>query len=231
MLSTSGLQDTGVALGGPGAGLVLLVALLACACGAGVSAAAPGERTVVEEWSSVKPPPPPELKAVRVDPKTTALLILDIETRTVDPARRPRAVASVPAIRGLLERARDKGAAVVYSTTGKSSPTDILPEVAPRPGEPSVKASVDKFFGTGLEDLLRERGAKRVIVVGTAAEGAVLNTATGAALRGLEVIVPVDGISSSDLYAEQYVCWHLLNAPGVRGLVTLSTIGQIDFGP
>ena len=33
---------------------------------------------VTTEWTTVKPPPVPELKPIRVDPKTTALLVLDL---------------------------------------------------------------------------------------------------------------------------------------------------------
>ena len=36
---------------------------------------------ITTEWASVKPPPVPQLKAATVDPKTTALLILDLNTR------------------------------------------------------------------------------------------------------------------------------------------------------
>ena len=32
---------------------------------------------IIAEWASVKPPAAPELKPVTVDPKTTALLVLD----------------------------------------------------------------------------------------------------------------------------------------------------------
>ena len=106
-----------------------------------------------------------------------------------------------------------------------------MPPVAPTKDDPVVRASVDKFFKTDLESILQAKGIQRVILVGTAAEGAVLNTAVAAAIRGLEVIVPVDGLSSSELYAEQYVCWHLLNAPGTRGKVTLTKMALIDFGP
>jgi nicotinamidase-related amidase len=68
-----------------------------------------------------------------------------------------------------------------------------------------------------------------VVIVGTAAEGAVLHTATGAALRGLQVVVPLDGMTSATLYAEQYTAWHLLNAPGTKGKVTLTLFGLIGF--
>jgi nicotinamidase-related amidase len=184
----------------------------------------------MDAWKTIEAPPPPELKPVSVDPKTTALLILDIESRTTNMERRPRAVASVPRIWKLLFTARAKGVAVVYSLTSKGTPDTILPEVAPKPGEAVVQSSVDKFFKTDLEAILKEKGIKTVVIVGTAAEGAVLHTATAAAMRQFDVIVPVDGMSSSEMYAEQYVCWHLLNAPGSRKRTTLTRIGMIDFG-
>jgi hypothetical protein len=36
-----------------------------------------GAATIIDEWSAVEAPPPPSLQAVSVDPKTTALLVLD----------------------------------------------------------------------------------------------------------------------------------------------------------
>lgn len=186
------------------------------------------EDTVIEEWSKVKVPPAPEIKEVSVDVKTTALLILDIEKVTTHD-KRPRAVASVPRIAKLLAEARKNGMTVAYSTTTRGTPEDILPEVKPEKGEAVVKSSVDKFYNTDLEKILKDKGIKTVIIVGTAAEGAVMNTSTGAAVRGFEVIVPVDGLSSTEIYAEQYVCWHLMNAPAVRGKVTLTKIGMIKM--
>ncbi len=46
---------------------------------------------VIAEWGSVKVPPPPELKDVTVDPKTTALLLLDFNKQTCNAERRPAA--------------------------------------------------------------------------------------------------------------------------------------------
>jgi nicotinamidase-related amidase len=182
-----------------------------------------------EEWAKIKAPPPPKLEAVEVDPNTTALLILDIEELTTNMERRPRAVASVPRIAGLVARAREAGMPVAYSLTGRGTPETIIKEVAPEPGEAIVQSSVDKFYNTDLEKILKDGGAKQVIIVGTAAEGAVLHTATGAAMRGFDVIVPVDGMSSSELYAEQYTAWHLANAPGTRRRARLTKIDMIRF--
>ena len=183
--------------------------------------------SVLDVWDKVKTPSRPRVKEVRLAAKTTALLILDIEKPTTTLRRRPRAVASVPRIAGLLAKARAAGVAVAHSLTRKGTPETILTEVTPLKGEPVVKASVDKFYGTKLEAFLKKRNVKSVIIVGTAAEGAVLHTATAAAIRGFEVVVPVDGMSSSELYAEQYTAWHLVNAPGPRRRTKLTKIDMI----
>ena len=184
---------------------------------------------IVNEWDMVVTPPPPETEAVSVDPATTALLVLDIQQQNCSIERRPRCVDTVPAIQALLTRARAAGMAVVYSLTRSASREDILPEVAPLPDEPSVASSVDKFFGTELDRILRDRGIRTVILVGTSADGAVLNTATGAAEREYAVVVPVDGISATEPFSEQYTCWYLLNSPGTRRATTLTRTEDIAF--
>ena len=184
-------------------------------------------QTIVDEWNLVKVPPAPELKRVTIDPKGSALLVLDIVKQTCPP--RPRCVASVPKIQGLLTQARGKGVAVIYSLVPGASAADILMEVAPQGGEPIVTSGPDKFQGTDLEKILKEKGIQTVIVTGTAVHGAVLYTGSGAALRGLKVIVPVDGMSAENPYAEQYTTWHFVNAPRVGPQVTLTKIDMIQF--
>ena len=184
-------------------------------------------KTIIDEWANVQAPKPPELKPVTMDPKVTALLVLDIVKQVCNAERRPRCVDSVPRIQGLVNQARAKGVPVIYSVSSSAGPADIWKEVAPLDGDPIVKASADKFFKTDLEKILSDKGIKTVIVVGSAAEGAVLNTASQAAFRGLQVIVPVDGMSSGNTYFEQYTVYHLANAPGVGQRVTLTKIDMI----
>ena len=93
--------------------------------------------TVIDIWDEVEPPPAPKLRPVDLDPKNSALLVLDIQDGNCNSERRPRCV--------------------------------------------------DKFYGTELAEILQEAGVETVVLVGTAAEGAILNTATGAALRGYNV--------------------------------------------
>jgi nicotinamidase-related amidase len=192
-------------------------------------------QTIVDDWASVKVPPPPELKSVIIDPKSTALLLLDFnghDDATSGPcnkATKPRCLASIPRIRALLDKARGKGVFVVYSLSQNAVAGDIQPEIAPAQGDPVVKSGPDKFVHTDLGDRLAEKGIKTIIVTGTASEGAVLDTGTHAALRGTNVVVPVDGMSSTELYAEQYVAWHFTHAPGVSAKTVLTRIDLIGF--
>ncbi|ACU91411.1 cysteine hydrolase [Desulfomicrobium baculatum] len=204
--------------------LLFVLAALVCICAAPALAG-----TIVEDWNAVQPPVPVELKAVTVSPENTAFLVLDIEERTCNMQARPRCVESAPRIGAFLAKARAAGMPVVHSLTSKGTPDTILPEAKPLPAEPIVQSSVDKFFNTELAAILKKLNVENVIIVGTTAEGAVLHTATGASMRGMNVIVPVDGMSAGTLYAEQYTAWHLLNAPGTRARASLTRLDMIDI--
>jgi nicotinamidase-related amidase len=184
---------------------------------------------IIEEWGDVKAPPAPALKPVTVDAKTTALLMLDF----INPncTNRPRCMANLPAMKKLLTEARAKGVMVVYSIAGKAtSGADVLPDIAPLPGDPVVKSSVDKFVGTDLEKILKDKGIQTVIVNGTGAHGVALYTASAAAVRGFNVIAPVDGMTSENLYFEQISVWLLANGTGGIGpKVTLTRSDMIKF--
>src|ERR1700688_1467666 len=80
-----------------------------------VAAASTGARaaTIIDEWANVKAPPPPELKPVIVDPKTTALIMLDFLQANC--GRRPSCLAEMPAMRKLVDAARGAGVMVIYS--------------------------------------------------------------------------------------------------------------------
>ena len=188
-----------------------------------------GAQTIIDQWSSVSAPPPPPLKAVMIDKSTTVLLMLDFNEQTCNMQRRPRCVASIPKVKTLLTAARTAGVPVVFTMGAQGKAADIAKDLAPAANEPAMLAGVDKFMGTDLEKILKEKGAKTVIVVGTAAHGAVLYTASAAAMRGMKVVVPVDGVSADTPYTEQYVAWHLVNVPVIGPAFTLTTIDQVTF--
>lgn len=201
-----------------------------------VSGFSAAQATIIDEWATIKAPAPPELKPVTVNTSETALLLLDFNGAQ-DPDKgpcntknKPRCIAALPKLEKLMTEARSSGTAVVYSITSNATPADIATVLAPRDGDPVVKSGANKFIGTDLEKILTDKGIKTVIVTGTASEGAVLNTAAYAALKGMNVVLPVDGMSSTDPYAEQYVAWHFTHAPGVSAKTTLTSIDDIKFG-
>ncbi|MGH7000251.1 MAG: cysteine hydrolase family protein [Stellaceae bacterium] len=142
---------------------------------------------------------------------------------------RPRCVATLPATKKFLAEARAHHLLVVYSYIFGGALTDTLPAVAPKAGEPSVQSGDDKFLGTDLAQILKDHGIKTVIVTGTAAHGAVLHTGDEAALRGFNVVVPVDGISAETPFAELYVAYNFLNAPIIKARSTLTRYGMVKF--
>ena len=192
-------------------------------------------QTIVDEWSSVKVPPPPELKPVTLDPKTTAILVMDFVKQTCNNERRPRCVASIPKIEKLIAAARAQGVMLISTTVPPVPIADTLPAVAPKGNDPVVVSFVDKFIlgdkDTGLEKMLKDKGITTLVAVGTAAHGAVLYTATAAASRGFNVIVPVDGMSGDGqvLYDEQAVAFILTHAPVVSSKLTLTSTDMIKF--
>ena len=118
---------------------------------------------------------------------------------------------------------------MIYSITSAATPEDILPQVAPQGGEPMVKANADKFVGTDLDKILKDKGIKTVVVTGTTAEGAVLYTASGAAFRGMNVVVPLEGSTAGSEFAEGVTAWVLANAPAVGAKTTLTKVDMISY--
>ncbi len=188
------------------------------------------QATIIDEWPNVKVEPAPELKPVTIDPKTTALLVLDIVKGSCNNERRPRCVAMVPNVAKLVNEARAKGVTIIHTVAGQATAADILPEFTPKQGEQLITGTnPDKFLRTDLEKILKDKGITTIIPVGTAAHGAVLYTGSEAALRGIKVIVPVDAAASENAYAEQAVVWLLAKAPTISGNVTLTKIDMIKF--
>lgn len=196
---------------------------------AGLTLPAPAAaQDVIAEWTQIQTPPPPSLVKVTTDARNTALLVLDLATQTCNARQRPRCIAMLPRAKALLARARARGLFVVYTLGAASKEADILPDVAMRGDEPVLTSGPDKFVGTDLDTILKDKGIKTVIVIGAAAHGAVLHTAAGSAFRGYDVVVPVDGMAAETAYAEQYTAWDLVNAPRLADRVKLTRIDWID---
>ena len=186
---------------------------------------------ITTEWASVKPPPVPQLKPATVEPKTTALLVLDLMKTNC--GVRPRCVATVPNVRKLLDAARANNMMVFYTLVGATPTPENMVDagLAPRAGEYVTRGGADKFIGSDLEQRLKDKGIKTVIVTGTSAQGAVAGTSNGAAQRGYKAVVPVDGMSAEDPFNEQYAAWHLYKGGPVNLTenVTLTRSDLIKF--
>jgi nicotinamidase-related amidase len=209
----------------PGFVLIGMLALITVASAPSASAA-----TIIDEWASAKAEAAPELKPATVDPKTTALLVMDLVKGSCNTERRPRCVASIPAIEKFLAEARSKGVTIINTVAGSGGVADILPPVAPKEGETVLTGTTaNKFVRTDLQKILKDKGITTVIPVGTAAHGAVLYTGSEAAFLQFKVVVPVDGASSENLFAEQAVAWLFAKAPGISAQTTLTRFDMIKF--
>ena len=116
----------------------------------------------------------------------------------------------------------------MYSLIANTTAADVIKDV-PTAGEASVLSGPDKFLKTDLEKILKDNGITTVIAVDTSSNGAVLYTASGAALRGMNVIIPVDGMSAVDPYAEYSTVFTFMNAPSVSAKTTLTKSDMIKF--
>jgi nicotinamidase-related amidase len=195
-----------------------------------ISAARPaGAGDITTEWDSVKLPPKPELKSVTVDPKTTALLVLDLMKDNC--GVRPRCVPIVPNVRKLIDDARARNMMIVYNLTGTAKPEDMVDtSIMPKPSDFMIKngRGGDKFIASNLDAGLQERGIKTVIITGTSAQGAVATTSNGATGRGYKVVVPVDGTASEDAFRELYGIFHLAGG-GPAALTQNVTVTRSDL--
>ena len=187
-------------------------------------------------------PTTPNPIAVTLEPKTTALLVLDVAESPCN--AQPKCVALVPRIASLLAAARRAGAFVAHSSadpSGITAPTAqpaFLGPVAPAKGEPVVIGGAqDRFFGTLLDQLLRKRNIATLILAGWRENGSVLYTAVGATIRNYTVVVADDATSATQDYDVAIGRYQLLtqlnanpnNEPLKKAAVTLSRTDLIAF--
>ena len=83
--------------------------------------------------------------------------------------------------------------------------------------------------GLLLGQLRHRQGIDTVILVGTAAFGAVFATGAGAVERGFNIVVPVDGMAADTAYEEQFVVWYFGTANGFRNQTMLTRSDLISF--
>ncbi len=157
-------------------------------------------------------------------PKSTALLVMDIQTTVVDmiPGDGPALLARTAS---LLDAARASGTRVVYVVvafrpgypevsprnqsfsaireTGRfiagTPSTEVHPTLAPRPDEVTItKHRVSAFAGTDLDQILRAHAIDTLVLAGIATSGVVLSTLRHAADADYRIVVAEDACADRD---------------------------------
>ncbi|GAA5226420.1 cysteine hydrolase family protein [Paeniglutamicibacter antarcticus] len=178
------------------------------------------------------------------DRERTALLVIDMQNDVVSDAyRREETLANINA---LVDRARESGTPVVWvqhsdaeMETG-STGWQIVPELAPQPGEPVIqKIYGDSFEDTTLEEVLAAAGAGRLVVSGAQSDACIRSTVHGAFTRGYDVTLVSDAHTTSDMtqwgapapesaISHINLYWQFQGAPGRTAAVT--TAEDVVFG-
>lgn len=155
-----------------------------------------------------------------LDPRTTALVLIDLQKGVMDLPLAPRTGADVvAAAKPLLARFRAAGAPVVLVSVdfgpqrrealdlpvdrARPLPADLPAswfELADGLAEPSdlrvIKKQWGAFYGTDLDLLLRRRGVQTIVLGGIATNMGVESTARQAWEHNYAVVIPEDLTSS-----------------------------------
>jgi nicotinamidase-related amidase len=159
-----------------------------------------------------------------IEPKTTALLLMDFQRMVVDSYAVDKE-ALLGRVKRLAVSARNSGAMVIYvvvrfqpgypEVSGRNPifsslkaagllatghPTaEIHPELTPQPGDVVVaKQRVSAFTATNLDVILRSNNIDTLLLTGILTQGVVLSTLRHAADMDYRAVVVADGCSDKD---------------------------------
>lgn len=161
---------------------------------------------------------------ISLDPSSTALVLIDLQHAITALDVAPHSAATVVANCARLAQAyRAQGAAVVYvrvaigemvahqTDVSHARPAsippnacEIVPEAGMQPGDFLVtKRQWGAFYATELDQLLRRRHIKTIILGGIATNFGVESTARAAYDRGYELVFVEDAMSAKKAEAHQ----------------------------
>ncbi len=189
----------------------------------------------------------PVVPSVVLDPKRTAVVVVDMQNDFVKPEGKlfvPAAQDAIEPIARLLKKAREAGVLIIYTQDlhGENDPeyeiwgehvkagtwgAEIVEELAPQPGDEIVsKPRYDAFYASRMEDLLRTRPEiDTLIITGTVTNICVLHTAGSAALRWYKVVVPKDAVAALSEF-DQEAALHQIDFL-YKGIIT--TVDAIEW--
>ena len=179
--------------------------------------------------------------------KDTALLIVDVQAGVVDWSE-PTSEGSdevLSRINELLTKARAAGSPVIYvqhegEAGGRlargSTGWQIHTAIAPAAGETVIhKRASDSFYETSLEEELRQRGIRHLVVTGCRTQYCVDATCRSAVSHGYDVTLAADAhmtVDTATLKASQIIAHHnetLDDFGNDRHVVTVKESRAIDF--
>ncbi|CAG9256471.1 Uncharacterized isochorismatase family protein YwoC [Paraburkholderia unamae] len=157
-------------------------------------------------------------QALSLNPRTTALVMIDLQHGIVSRPVAPHSGAQVVAnARPLADALRAKGGAVVWvrvllndilalpadapTRTPDAPPapaqaSELVPEIGAQPGDVIVsKRQWGAFYGTDLEQQLRRRGIDTIVIGGIATNFGVESTARQAFDLGFKLVFVEDATS------------------------------------
>lgn len=161
---------------------------------------------------------------LKISPREIAIVIIDMQRDFLDkgaPIECPGGVDIVPSIYALLDTARKKSIAIIYTQEKHRAEkvdfglelqgdepehclegtrgVEIIPQLSPRKGDYIiVKRRYSAFFSTDLDILLRCLGIKLLILTGVATDVCVRATAQDAQQLGYKVIVPIECVAGTN---------------------------------
>jgi nicotinamidase-related amidase len=158
-------------------------------------------------------------QAFSLDPRTTALVMIDLQHGIVGRSLAPHSGTDVVArAKQLADTMRAKGAAIVWvrvllnelrlpsadismhapgTPPAPAEASELVPGIGAQPGDVTVsKRQWGAFYGTDLELQLRRRGIKTIVLGGIATNFGVESTARAAFDSGFGLVFVEDATSS-----------------------------------
>lgn len=175
----------------------------------------------------------------------SAVLVIDMTNDFLTGTlKNDRALKTVQPINDLIKRAYQQSLPVIYVSDahypvdhelkiwGEHSMkgtwgSEIIPELAPQPGDYSLeKRTYSAFFETGLDSLLRDLKVDHLILTGVVTNICIQHSAADAYLRGYSVTVPTETTEALNDQAYQIALDYIKTMYGVQIISVAQTLAK-----